>query len=142
MAKTVVPAVPPAMPRCGRREKPHFLLSSMDFCGTGAGRRTAGNIEPATRVSWSEALLRNDDDMEFPMATSRLVGLAVLLSAAIATPVLAAGFDPATKPWPAPVGHRQPRVADIPTSASPSWQTLDQEDVNVDRKIRNICRGC
>jgi hypothetical protein len=75
------------------------------------------------------------------MTKSKLFGLAVILSAAIATPVLAAG-ETATRPWLAPVGHRQPRVADVPTSTSVSQQTLDQEDANVDRKISNVCRGC
>jgi hypothetical protein len=46
--------------------------------------------------------------------------------------------------WPAPVGHRQPRVADIPTSASNlnTLLSLDQEDASVDRKISGVCRGC
>jgi hypothetical protein len=75
------------------------------------------------------------------MTNSKLLGLAVILSAAIVTPVLAAG-ETITRPWSAPVGHRQPRVADVPTSTSASQQTLDQEDANVDRKISNVCRGC
>jgi hypothetical protein len=53
-----------------------------------------------------------------------------------------AGNETATRPWSAPVGHRQPRAADIPTSTSVSQQILDQEDANVDRKIRSVCRGC
>jgi hypothetical protein len=73
------------------------------------------------------------------MTKFRLLGLAAILSAAIASPVLAAG-ETTTRPWSAPVGHRQPRTADIPAGAS--LQTLDQEDVNVDRKIKNVCRGC
>ena len=76
------------------------------------------------------------------MTRFTLVGLAAILSAAIATPVLAAGRETTTKPWLAPVGHRQPRTADIPASSSPSHQSLDQEDAYVDRKISNVCRGC
>ena len=53
-----------------------------------------------------------------------------------------AGRETATRPWSAPVGHRQPRAADVPASASASQQILDQEDANVDRKISNVCRGC
>jgi hypothetical protein len=75
------------------------------------------------------------------MTKSKLFGLAVILSAAIATPAFAAG-ETATRPWSAPVGHRQPRAADVPTSTSASLQTLDQEDANVDRRISNVCRGC
>jgi len=50
---------------------------------------------------------------------------------------------PAAKPWPAPVGHRQPRAADIPADGrkheSDAWlQRLNRE---LDRKLW-ICRGC
>jgi hypothetical protein len=55
---------------------------------------------------------------------------------------LPAGCETTTRPWSAPVGHRQPQVADVPSSPSPSEQTLDQEDANVDRVVRGICRGC
>jgi hypothetical protein len=73
------------------------------------------------------------------MTKSKLFALTAVLSVAIATPALAAG-ETATRPWSAPVGHRQPRVVDIPPSLSP--QTLDQEDIYVDRKISGVCRGC
>ena len=73
------------------------------------------------------------------MNKSRLFALTAVLSMAIAMPALAAG-ETATKPWSAPVGHRQPRAVGIPPSLS--LQTLDQEDVYVDRKISGICRGC
>lgn len=76
------------------------------------------------------------------MSRLALVGMAAILSASIAGPVLAAGRETTTRPWLAPVGHRQPRTADIPASPSPSQQTLDQEDAYVDRKISNVCRGC
>ena len=42
----------------------------------------------------------------------------------------------------APIGHRQPRTADVPASTSGSRQILDQEDARVDRSIRSVCRGC
>jgi hypothetical protein len=74
------------------------------------------------------------------MTKSRILGMAAILSVLTITPALAAGLETATKPWSAPVGHRQPRAADIPASVSP--QVLDQEDAIVDRKISNICRGC
>ena len=75
------------------------------------------------------------------MTESNLLGLAAIFLAAVATPALAAG-ETATKPWSAPVGHRQPRAADVSTSTSASQPTLDQEDASVDRKISNVCRGC
>jgi len=53
-----------------------------------------------------------------------------------------AGKEMTTRPWSAPVGHRQPRVADVPISTSGSQSFLDQEDAIVDRKISGICRGC
>jgi len=45
---------------------------------------------------------------------------------------------------PAPVGHRQPGVADIPSSAFARNALLsrDPEDARVDRKIGGSCRGC
>jgi hypothetical protein len=52
------------------------------------------------------------------------------------------GRETTTRPWTAPVGHRQPRAADVPASASASQEILDPEDANVDRKISNVCRGC
>jgi hypothetical protein len=73
------------------------------------------------------------------MTKCKFLGLAAILSVAVATPVLAAA-ETTTRPWSAPVGHRQPRAADVPAYLSP--QTLDQEDINVDRKIRGVCRGC
>jgi hypothetical protein len=49
-----------------------------------------------------------------------------------------------TMVWPAPVGHRQPCAADIPSLGSRRKASLrlDHEDVAVDRKINSICRGC
>jgi hypothetical protein len=52
------------------------------------------------------------------------------------------GKETTTRPWSAPVGHRQPRPADVPASTSMSPNVLDQEDAIVDRKISSICRGC
>ncbi|THD52497.1 MAG: hypothetical protein E8A46_13260 [Bradyrhizobium sp.] len=55
---------------------------------------------------------------------------------------LPAGCETTTRPWSAPVDHRQPQADDVPASPPPSEQTLDQEDPNVDRIIKGICRGC
>jgi hypothetical protein len=75
------------------------------------------------------------------MTKSKLLGLTVILLAAITTPALASG-ETTTRPWSAPVGHHQPRAADVPTSTSLSLQIRDKEDVDIDRKISNVCRGC
>jgi hypothetical protein len=66
------------------------------------------------------------------------------LSMTIATPLRAqyswkAGSETTTRPWSAPIGHRQPRAIDVPASTP---QILDQEDAEVDRKISGVCRGC
>jgi hypothetical protein len=53
---------------------------------------------------------------------------------------LIAANETTTRPWSAPVGHRQPRAIDVPTPTSASQ--LDQEDAKVDRIIRGVCRGC
>lgn len=75
------------------------------------------------------------------MINFRLLGFAAILSAAIAAPALASN-ETTTRPWSAPVGHRQPRALDIPASMSVSQPIIDQEDADVDRKIKGVCRGC
>jgi hypothetical protein len=44
----------------------------------------------------------------------------------------------------APVGHRQPRAADIPSEKNLSNPNdpMNKEDQALDRKIKSICRGC
>ncbi len=79
------------------------------------------------------------------MTKFTFLSVATILSTALATPVVAqsmAGKETTTRPWSAPVGHRQPRAADVPTSTSVSKYVLDREDANVDRKISGICQGC
>jgi hypothetical protein len=66
-------------------------------------------------------------------------GTADVTASALSIPSSKRGLETSTRPWSAPVGHRQPRAADVPTSAS--QQSLD-EDANVDRKINSVCRGC
>ncbi len=44
----------------------------------------------------------------------------------------------------APVGHRQPRLSDIPSEknlGNPN-DPLTKENAALDRKIKSICRGC
>jgi hemolysin-activating ACP:hemolysin acyltransferase len=78
----------------------------------------------------------------------RLVGvIAALLvhSAAYASSAIEhpAGSQLLSRPWPAPVGHRQPRAADLIKLLSPESQDfLDQENASVDRRIQGVCRGC
>ncbi|MHC2252405.1 hypothetical protein ACVILK_002097 [Bradyrhizobium embrapense] len=81
----------------------------------------------------------------------RALGLAATLSAAMTASsaqaaVREAGVyasnETATRPWLAPVGHRQPRAADLPAATASPQQIIDPEDAIVDRKIKGICRGC
>ena len=41
----------------------------------------------------------------------------------------------------APIGHRQPKVTDVPSENPAGLDRLDEEDRVVDRKL-TICRGC
>src|SRR5260370_9954833 len=104
-----------------------------------------------------------------PMGKFTFLGVAAILSTAIATPVLAQaviqepgayafsypngdlgigsgtsqrGSETTTRPWPPPAAHRQPRAADVPASAFASQQIFHQEDEKVDRVIGSVCRGC
>jgi hypothetical protein len=44
----------------------------------------------------------------------------------------------------APVGHRQPRSADLPSekNLSDPNNPVNKEDAALDKKIKSICRGC
>lgn len=69
-------------------------------------------------------------------------GTADAMASAPPAPPLKRGSETTTRPWSAPVGHRQPRADEVPESTPLTQEALDQEDANVDRKIGNICRGC
>lgn len=50
---------------------------------------------------------------------------------------------PNKRPWPAPIGHRQPRTSDVAVSAPSS--SFDLEEQRLDRELNAklvICRGC
>jgi hypothetical protein len=68
-------------------------------------------------------------------------GTADVMASAPSIPSSKRGLETSTKPWSVPVGDRQPR-ADVHTSTSVSQKSLDEEDANVDRKIKSVCRGC
>ena len=65
--------------------------------------------------------------------------------AASASPQRSPGMAAVTSglPWHAPLGHRQPRAADLTDAVQPSPADEDQRwiDRAVDRKL-SICRGC
>ena len=43
---------------------------------------------------------------------------------------------------PTPMGHRQPKAADLPTDPSPKRTPRSKEDVALERALNNICKGC
>lgn len=45
---------------------------------------------------------------------------------------------------PAPVGHRQPRAADVPDEKNLNNPNdlLSKENALLDKKLKSICRGC
>ena len=81
----------------------------------------------------------------------RLITAAALLlfgfaaNAQTATP---GSSTPSANPPPpargAPVGHRQPRADQVPSTNNPSDPNdpANREDAALDRKIKGICRGC
>jgi hypothetical protein len=91
------------------------------------------------------------------MLTAQLTLLTVLMHDAAATrvenstarvvvdpPSVHARTNMILTAWPAPVGHRQPRPADIPAEGQKKrdfdWQ-LERLNKAIDDKLR-ICRGC
>ena len=56
----------------------------------------------------------------------------------------AAAAAPATRrsaPFPAPVGHAQPRVSDVPAESLDNGRRSDPSFKDLDEKLR-ICKGC
>jgi hypothetical protein len=53
-------------------------------------------------------------------------------------------LDKGGGPWPAPVGHRQPRADQVPSERdlSDPNTAVNREDAALDRSIKSICRGC
>ncbi|WP_244486384.1 hypothetical protein [Bradyrhizobium viridifuturi] len=136
--------------------KKYFITCDHRTAST-SSRSRIGNTGTTRTIHFIKAARkRGDDGTELLMIDLRRLGkqlgLAAFLSAAMATACFAqttvqdtnayASNETATRPWLAPVGHRQPRAADIPAAAASSQQIIDQEDAIVDRKIRGICRGC
>ena len=69
-----------------------------------------------------------------------------LLMVMAASAVAQTGTSPSSKggPWPAPTGHRQPRLDQVPgeKDTSSSTEAMKREDAALDRKLKSICRGC
>ncbi|MEA2830303.1 MAG: hypothetical protein QOF22_1051 [Bradyrhizobium sp.] len=89
------------------------------------------------------ALYDSNGDLEIELAPSQREGRETYsMTSTSSLPSSKRGAETTTRPWGAPVGHRQPSVADVPASPPLVQESLDQEDANVNRMIRNICRGC
>lgn len=69
-----------------------------------------------------------------------------LLMVMAASAVGQTGTSPSSKggPWPAPTGHRQPRLDQVPSEkdTSNATEAMKREDAALDRKLKSICRGC
>ena len=76
----------------------------------------------------------------------RKIVMAATLTMVMAGPAIAqTGTSSATKggPWPAPTGHRQPRLDQVPSDKDNSaTEAAKREDAALDRKLKSICRGC
>jgi hypothetical protein len=73
--------------------------------------------------------------------------LALIGSPAMAQTGSNSGSSGAANPQPnreAPVGHRQPRVDQVPSekNLSDPNDPLSKENALLDKKIKSICRGC
>jgi hypothetical protein len=71
------------------------------------------------------------------------LGFVLAGSAAIAQTGTSSSSDK-QGPWPAPVGHRQPRADQVPSEKdinNPN-NPANREDAALDKKIKSICRGC
>jgi hypothetical protein len=79
------------------------------------------------------------------IATAALLTLgAVLGSAAMAQTGTGSQNNSAKASREAPVGHRQPRVDQVPSekNLSDPNDPINREDAALDKKIKSICRGC
>jgi hypothetical protein len=73
--------------------------------------------------------------------------LALIGSPAMAQTGSNTGSPGAANPAPAreaPIGHRQPRAADVPSekNLNDPNDPLSKENALLDKKIKSICRGC
>ena len=78
------------------------------------------------------------------IATLTLLALIAGPAATAQTGTGSPGASPSTGVREAPVGHRQPRAADVPPEknlANPN-DPVNKEDAALDKKIKSICRGC
>jgi hypothetical protein len=61
--------------------------------------------------------------------------------ASLIVPVASSQLPNSGMAGPAPIGHRQPKVSDVPSENPGDIERRNEEDVRIDRKLI-ICRGC
>jgi hypothetical protein len=78
------------------------------------------------------------------LAVAALIETAVPAAIAQTTKPGASNSSGKQGPWPAPVGHRQPRADEVPSEKNLSNpnDAANREDAALDRQIKSICRGC
>lgn len=101
-----------------------------------------GSVIVAATVALIVSSALAADNASRPVAIARADSLAPVASeVAVATPVRNGRVQLARLPWPAPVGHRQPRVSDVPAEGLSGLERERWLDRELDRKLV-ICRGC
>jgi len=94
----------------------------------------------------------DDNVAKRPNAVARVTAMlaaAVLLTlgSAPGSAAMAEQSPKQAKPVPgrlieAPVGHRQPRAEDLPPRVRQNEGTITRPELDVDKRIEDICRGC
>jgi hypothetical protein len=142
-----------ARPRSEEDKTRRYSMTKFALLGAAAALSTTFATPVVAQAVIQEpaayALLHSDGNKGIGSAPSLRLEDVVVSRGTVNNMALAPSFRPSTpgketttRPWSAPVGHRQPRAADVAASTSVSQYLLDQEEANVDRKISGICRGC
>ena len=85
---------------------------------------------------------RSLKDMSRAGAFAAAAAAAILAGAATWTNALAEQPDPNLR-YEAPIGHRQPRIQDLPSDVVKEEKKMQADDNALDKKLEtSICRGC
>jgi len=91
------------------------------------------------RIDRSTRSLKN---MSRAGALAAAATAAILAGAATSTAALAEQPD-ANLRYEAPIGHRQPRIQDLPSDVAKEEKKMPADDNALDKKLEtSICRGC
>ena len=75
-------------------------------------------------------------------AAALITAATALASGAVAQESATTPTPPVRERWEAPVGHRQPRVQDLPSKAQQTEGSRSKGETELDDKLKSICRGC